>query len=276
MSEDVILSVERMTGHRFSEPGLVWRALTHSSMVDHRLSSNERLEFLGDAVLGLVACERIFERFPDLLEGEMTKIKSAAVSRAACAHIATGLGLDRLLSLGKGMKTQGAIPSSLSAGVLESVIGALYLDAGFMVARRFVLEHLDPLIDKAWQSGHHQNYKSVLQQHAMAVMGMTPFYRILDEKGPDHAKCFRVGVEIGGREFLACWGKSKKQAEQEAAMAALRELGVLEAAENGEYRVVAGGNGHLPPAGCEGGEAAGAEGVQGGVGGVVDGGRVVE
>jgi ribonuclease-3 len=243
MSEDVIQSIEQMTRHRFMDPGLVVRALTHSSMVDQRLDSNERLEFLGDAVLGIVACERIFERFPDLLEGEMTKIKSAAVSRAACAHIATGLGLDRLLALGKGMKTQGAIPSSLSAGVLESVIGALYLDAGFAVARAFILEHLDPLIDKAWQSGHHQNYKSVLQQHAQTVLACTPFYRILDEKGPDHAKCFKVGVEIGERKFLACWGKSKKQAEQEAAMAALRELGVLEAAEDGEYRVV-NGNGH--------------------------------
>lgn len=239
MSDDVVQIVEQLTGHRFADPGLVLRALTHSSMVDQRLESNERLEFLGDAVLGIVACERIFERFPDLLEGEMTKIKSAAVSRVACAGIATALGLDRLLALGKGMKTQGQIPSSLSAGVFEAVIGALYLDAGFALTRSFILEHLDPLIDKAYESGHHQNYKSVLQQHAQTTLSCTPYYRILDEKGPDHAKCFKVGVEIGERAFTACWGRSKKQAEQEAAMAALRELGVLEATTAGEFRVVA-------------------------------------
>ncbi len=238
MADDVVQLVERMTGHRFSEPDLVLRSLTHSSVVDQRLDSNERLEFLGDSVLGVIACERIFERFPDLLEGEMTKIKSAAVSRTACAQIASGLGLDALLVLGKGMKTQGALPSSLAAGVLEAVIGALYLDAGFAPTRAFVLEHLDPLIDGAYESGHHQNYKSVLQQHAQTALNATPMYRILDEKGPDHAKCFKVGIDIGERKFAACWGRSKKQAEQEAAMIALQELGLLEATPSGQFRVV--------------------------------------
>lgn len=238
MEGDVVQIIERLTGHGFSDPELVLRALTHSSVVDQRLDSNERLEFLGDAVLGMLVCGRIFERFPDLLEGEMTKIKSAAVSRVACAEIASALGLDALLALGKGMKSQGPIPSSLAAGVLEAVIGALYLDAGYERARAFVLEHLDPLIERAYQSGHHQNYKSVLQQHAQTTLGSTPCYRILDEKGPDHAKCFKVGVEIGDRRFTACWGRSKKQAEQEAAQVALRELGLLEATTSGELRIV--------------------------------------
>lgn len=245
MREDVVQIVEQMTGHRFADPDLVLRALTHSSVVDQRLDSNERLEFLGDAVLGIVACERIFERFPDLLEGEMTKIKSAAVSRHACAQIASSLGLDSLLLLGKGMKSQGPLPSSLAAGVLESIIGALYLDARFETTRAFILEQLDPLIDKAYESGHHQNYKSVLQQHAQTTLNATPYYRILDEKGPDHAKCFKVGVEIGERKFISCWGRSKKQAEQEAALSALRELGVLEPTSSGEFRVV----GSAPDAG---------------------------
>ncbi len=240
MQDDVVQIVEQMTGHRFSDASLVVRALTHSSGVDQRLDSNERLEFLGDSVLGIIACERIFERFPDLLEGEMTKIKSAAVSRTACAQVAGALGLDMLLALGKGMKTQGALPSSLAAGVLESIIGALYLDAGMGLTRAWLLEHLDPLIDKAYESGHHQNYKSVLQQHAQTMLGGTPMYRILDEKGPDHAKCFKVGIDIGERKFTACWGKSKKQAEQEAALIALKELGVLEATSSGEFRVVTG------------------------------------
>lgn len=240
MQDDVVQIVEQMTGHRFADPQLVVRALTHSSGVDQRVESNERLEFLGDSVLGIVACERIYERFPDLLEGEMTKIKSAAVSRTACAQVACALGLDMLLALGKGMKSQGSIPSSLAAGVLESVIGALYLDAGMAHTRGWLLEHLDPLIDKAYESGHHQNYKSVLQQHAQTMLGATPVYRILDEKGPDHAKCFKVGIDIGERKFTACWGKSKKQAEQEAALIALKELGVLEATSSGEFRVVTG------------------------------------
>ena len=240
MLEDTVQAIERVTGHRFADANLVAQALTHSSVVDQRLESNERLEFLGDSVLGMVACQRIYERFPDLLEGEMTKIKSAAVSRSACARIASGLGLDALLDLGKGMRSQGPLPSSLAAGVFESVIGAVYLDAGYERARAFILEHLDPLIDKAFASGHHQNYKSVLQQHAQTTMNATPQYRILDEKGPDHAKCFKVGVEIGERRFEACWGRSKKAAEQEAAKLALSELGVLEATSAGEMRVVAG------------------------------------
>lgn len=238
MRAEAVQIVEQITSHRFSDPDLVARSLTHSSVVDQRLDSNERLEFLGDSVLGLIACERIYERFPDLLEGEMTKIKSAAVSRSACAQIASALGLDSLLVLGKGMKTQGALPSSLAAGVLEAVIGALYLDAGMATTRAFVLEHLDPLIDKAYESGHHQNYKSVLQQHAQTILNASPMYRVLDEKGPDHAKCFKVGIDIGDRKFTACWGRSKKQAEQEAALIALRELGLLEATSTGEFRVI--------------------------------------
>ena len=110
MEGDVVQIIERITGHGFSDPELVLRALTHSSVVDQRLDSNERLEFLGDAVLGMLVCARIFERFPDLLEGEMTKIKSAAVSRVACAEIASALGLDAAAALGKGMKSQGPIP----------------------------------------------------------------------------------------------------------------------------------------------------------------------
>ncbi|MFZ4575823.1 MAG: ribonuclease III [Phycisphaerales bacterium] len=229
---------EQILGHRFGDPELLTRAVTHASTAATRLDSNERLEFLGDAVLGIVVCEMIYRRFPQLLEGEMTKIKSMAVSRQTCAMIATGMGLERLLILGKGMQTSAPLPASLSAAALESVIGALFLDGGFDAAASFIRPLFGDVIDRAANSGHQQNFKSVLQQYAQHEMGITPQYRILSEQGPDHAKVFQVCVEINGRKFVPCWGNSKKRAEQDAALAALRELGVVKEMPDGELKVV--------------------------------------
>lgn len=238
MDETLHRNAENLLGHRFANPELLRRALTHASMAGSRLDSNERLEFLGDAVLGLVVCEMIFRRFPDLLEGEMTKIKSMVVSRQTCASIAGRLGLERLLVLGKGMQTSAPLPSSLGAAALESVIGAIYVDAGFDAAAAFIRPLLADVIERAAASGHQQNFKSVLQQHVQQHLGLTPSYRILDEQGPDHAKAFRIAVEVGVRRFAACWGQSKKKAEQEAALAALRELGLIRELDDGEVRVI--------------------------------------
>lgn len=211
-------------------------ALTHASTTENGLNSNERLEFLGDSVLGIVVCERIYRRYPSLREGEMTKIKSVVVSRETCARIARQIGLEPLLSLGKGMQG-GELPASLSACAFESVIGALFLDAGFDRAAAFLIPLVEPLIDKAAASGHQQNFKSVLQQYAQHHLNATPTYRVLDEKGPDHSKCFKITVEVAGRRFEPCWGATKKKGEQEAALAALRELGLIEDME-GDVRVV--------------------------------------
>jgi ribonuclease-3 len=167
----------------------------------------------------------------------MTKIKSTVVSRRTCAEIAEKMGLDRLLVLGKGMLTQEKIPRSLAAAVLESVIAAVYLDQGFEATRAFLLPHLDPSIEEAEASGHQQNFKSVLQQYAQQIESESPVYRVLDEKGPDHAKCFKVAVELAGQMFRASWGQSKKQAEQQAAQHALHDLGVLTRDGNGRVRV---------------------------------------
>lgn len=228
--------IERATGHTFRDRRLLLQALTHASTTDSRLDSNERLEFLGDAILGGVVCELIFDRFPDLLEGEMTKIKSAVVSRRVCAGIAQKLGLDQSLVLGKGMQTPNGLPSSLAACALEAVIAALHIDAGPEIAKRFIIDHMGPLIDELAESDHHDNYKSLLQQHAQQLCGDTPTYRVLDEKGPDHAKCFKVAVEINGQWHESAWGASKKQAEQLAAENALVALGVLKRSsdEDGE------------------------------------------
>ncbi|MCX5689233.1 MAG: ribonuclease III [Planctomycetota bacterium] len=237
MSEQQPTSLEERIGYRFKDRALLDLALTHASNAENRVDSNERLEFLGDAVLGLVTVELTFRRFPNLLEGDMTKIKSHAVSREACAAIAVNLRLEEALVLGKGMQNAGPLPTSLSAAAFEAVIGAIYLDGGFEAAAAFISPHVEAIIDRTAQSGHQQNFKSVLQQHAQQLMGFTPSYRILDEKGPDHAKCFKICVEIGGKRFEPAWGQTKKKAEQDAALIALRELGVVREMANGEFIV---------------------------------------
>lgn len=234
---EMCLEAQTRLGYVFRNPENLCRALTHASVADHKLASNERLEFLGDAVLGLVACELVFEMYPCLLEGEMTKIKSTVVSRQTCATIAKTMGVDRLLQLGKGMKMSSAIPQSLSAAVLEALIAAVYLDGGFEAARALLIPILKPLIEQAESSGHQENFKSVLQQHAQVMLDGSPMYVVLDEKGPDHSKCFEVCVEIGERRFRSSWGQTKKQAEQQAALYALEELGVAESDENGRVKV---------------------------------------
>lgn len=229
-----IEKAEELLGHTFQDKELVEVAVTHASIADSRLISNERLEFLGDAVLGMLVCDYLYTNYPDLLEGDLTKIKSAAVSRRMCAKIAKELGLNDLLQLGKGMKTRAALPSSLSAAVLESVIGALYLDAGLEKARGFLMPLLAPHIDHAAESGHQQNFKSVLQQHAQRELGLSPSYLLIDEKGPDHAKAFAVCVELDGERYEPCWAPSKKLAEQNAALLALEALDLIERNEKGQ------------------------------------------
>lgn len=237
MSERAPTSLEDRIGYRFKDPALLDLALTHASMADNRIASNERLEYLGDAVLGLVTVELTYRRFPSLLEGDLTKIKSHVVSRESCATIAARLQLEEHLVLGKGMQNAGPLPASLTSSALEAVIGAVYIDGGFEAASAFIRPLLAEAIERTAQSGHQQNFKSVLQQHAQQTLGHTPLYRILDEKGPDHAKCFKICVEIGGRRFEPAWGQTKKKAEQDAALIALRELGVVRQVAEGEFIV---------------------------------------
>ncbi len=239
MDESVLSRAEETLGYRFLDRSILEQALTHASIAESRLRSNERLEFLGDAILGQIVCEMIFIRYPALLEGEMTKIKSTVVSRRTCARLARQLGLDELLDMGKGMQAHAELPPSLAAAVLESIIAALHLDGGPEVSRRFIERIVEPMIERAARSGHQQNFKSVLQQHAQQTYQLTPCYRVLDEKGPDHAKAFKIAVELNGRRFEWAWGQSKKQAEQQAALKALCQLGIIERDESGEPTVVA-------------------------------------
>jgi len=218
-------------GYTFKDPTLLEEALTHASCADSRLQSNERMEFLGDAILGFVVCEYLHNQFTDLLEGDLTKIKSAVVSRRVCAVISREIELEKMLNLGKGMSGRPVLPSSVAAAVFESIIAAIYLDGGLRSARAFILRMLKPFIHEAAESAHQQNFKSVLQQIAQRHLPTHPCYVLMDEQGPDHNKAFHVCVEIGGRRFPAAWANSKKQAEQKAALQALCELGIAEACD---------------------------------------------
>ena len=221
-------AIQAVLEYRFKDPDMLASALTHASVATSRLASNERLEFLGDAVLGLVICEELYARFPEYLEGELTRIKSVVVSRETCARVADRLGLVNHLSLGKGITESANLPSSLAACAYEAIVGAVYLDGGLAVAQRLILRDMGEEIDRVLAGEHRLNYKSLLQQHAQHDLGATPTYDVLDEKGPDHAKAFEVAVVLRGRRYPSAWGPSKKSAERRAAMEALRALGRIE------------------------------------------------
>lgn len=215
---------EALLQYEFNDPQLLEQCLTHASVSSTRLASNERLEFLGDAVLGLIVCDLLFRLFPQHAEGELTRLKSMLVSRHTCAQISVTMGLDRHLVVGKGIASSGGMPSSIKAAVLESLIAGIYLDGGLEAARTVVERLMAPEVERVTQSDHVTNFKSLLQQLAQKTSGVTPVYRVLDEKGPDHSKCFQVSAVIGSASFPAAWGPNKKAAEQNAARNALREL----------------------------------------------------
>ncbi len=223
-ADDPMLACQLRIGYLFRDPQLLLAALTHASGADHRLASNERLEFLGDAILGFVACEELFRRYPQQQEGELTKVKSAVVSRKTCAKVAKRLQLERYLILGKGMSGPQPLPASLHADVFEALIAAIYLDGGFESAVRFVRTHLAPEIDETVAGETAANYKSQLQQHTQRVHGRPPHYHLLEESGPDHSKTFRVAAQVGDVTYAPAWGRNKKEAEQRAAGNALAEI----------------------------------------------------
>jgi ribonuclease-3 len=220
----ILRRCERRIGYRFEDKSLLRAALTHASGAEHRLASNERLEFLGDAILGAIVCELLFRQYPDYLEGDLTKIKSMVVSRLTCAKISEGLKMQDCLILGKGMTTYPTVPPSVLADVFESLVAAIYLDGGAKAVRQFVEKQIGPEIELAVGGELEANYKSQLQQLAQREHGTTPTYQLLDEKGPDHSKCFKIAAQVGSHRYQAAWGRNKKEAEQRAARNALREI----------------------------------------------------
>lgn len=223
-SSESLSECERRIGYVFRDKGLLRAALAHASGVPSRLESNERLEFLGDAILGAVVCEILYHRFPTFLEGELTRLKSALVSRLTCARIAEQLGLQEFIIAGRGLTSAPAIPRSLLADVFESLVGAIYLDGGLGAVQAFVKRHLGAEIDRVAQDQRRGDYKSELQFVAQRDFGVLPSYALLEQIGPDHCKWFRVAAQIGDRKFTPAWGRSKKEAEQRAAQNALSEL----------------------------------------------------
>lgn len=238
--EQNVLDCEIAIGYPFKDKALLKEALTHSSCANTRLESNERLEFLGDATLGLVISNLLFHRFPGYEEGELSQLKSAIVSRKTCFKVAKRLGLDKFLFRGKGLE---GTPDSLVSNVMESVIGAVFLDGGYEEARLFIEERFSEELEQRFSEGQKEackshcpereqaleeachNYKSLLQTYAQrAVAGLIPTYQLLEETGPSHNPSFKVAVKIGKQVYAPAWGKSKKDAEQRAAHNALRQI----------------------------------------------------
>jgi ribonuclease-3 len=220
----ILEDCQRTIAYRFRKPELLRAALTHTSGANTRAASNERLEFLGDSVLGLVTCEQLFQRLPDYQEGDLTKVKSVVVSRKTCARFSEELGLGDFLFLGKGVGNYGEIPANMLADVFEALVAAIFLDGGWEAAKAFVLRFIGPEIERVARDAVSANAKSQFQTMAQREFGTTPRYYLLDEQGPDHDKCFKVAAQVGDLRFPAAWGRTKKAAELKAAMNALAHL----------------------------------------------------
>lgn len=221
---EMIAACEAALGYEFRDKNWLVKGLTHASIAQTRLQSNERMEFLGDAILGMVVCDRLFALFPEDEEGQMTQMKSDVVSRSACAQLTMTLGLDQFVLMGKGLHQSREIPLSVLAGVFESVVAAIYLDGGYEAAFQFISGKLEALIRHAGETAHIRNSKSRLQQLTQKVQGKTPTYELLDEAGPDHSKFFLVSAIVGETSYPSAWGANKKEAEQKAALNALCTL----------------------------------------------------
>lgn len=214
----------------FTDKELLRQAFTHRSYLnEHRgevVGHNERLEFLGDAVLELVATHFLYEKFPEHDEGDLTAYRAALVNAVTCAEVANELGMNEYLLLSRGeAKDQGRARGVLLANAFEALIGALYMDQGYDTAQAFIARHLLPKIDEIIKKRLWQDAKSTLQEKVQEFQGVTPSYSVLKETGPDHDKHFVVGV-YAKQELLAQGeGKSKQEAEQCAARTALEAKG---------------------------------------------------
>jgi len=221
-------ALEARLGHTFRDAALCETAMTHTSWVNEagqpERSDNERLEFLGDAVLDLVVSDVLMRRFPDRREGDLSRARAALVSETALAQVALAIDLGRYILLGKGEeRTGGRARPSILANTLEALMGAIYVDAGFdvvaVVAARLFEDRVED-VDRHARS----DYKSRLQERAQALWQTSPVYEVVAEEGPDHDKRFEVALSLAGRPYGRAVGRSKKEAEQGAAAAALEAI----------------------------------------------------
>jgi ribonuclease-3 len=223
-------SFEESIGVSFEDGALLRQAFTHRSYLnEHREEAaghNERLEFLGDAVLELISTHFLYEKFPEQDEGELTAYRAALVNAVTCAEVANELNMNDFLLLSRGeAKDQGRARQVLLANAFEALVGALYLDQGYDAARVFIEKHLFPKIDEIVKKKLWRDAKSAFQEKAQDAEGATPKYSVIRESGPDHDKQFIVGVYIKEALVAQGNGKSKQEAEQEAARAALEAKG---------------------------------------------------
>ena len=218
-------------GHPFQDPALLEQALTHRSYLhkqSHTLKSNERLEFLGDSVLGLIVTEALYRKLPDESEGSLTRMKSHIVSRERLAEEARRLGLGAHLILGTSEDQSGGRKrNSILSDVYEAILGAIFLDGGLDAAKRFVEKGLLKNIERSRDYRQQQNYKSWLLEHVQVGGGRSPLYRVVSETGPDHVKEFTVEVVVRSSVLGVGKGLSKKRAEQAAAKKALEKFKLL-------------------------------------------------
>jgi len=215
--------IERRIGYQFRDPQNLVGALTHSSAIDaSQPRIGERLEFLGDAVLGLAFGDLLIERYPDRNEGQLSKLRAALVSTTSFAAKAKDLQLDEGLTLGKGEeKTGGRQKTSILAAVYESVMGAIFLESGYETVRSIVTRHFDGAIEQVAQLDT-TDAKTELQELCQQLCRIAPVYRVVDEVGPDHARRFVVDVLLGDAVLARGEGGSKRSAEQDAARHALQ------------------------------------------------------
>jgi ribonuclease-3 len=224
-----LVAFQETIGVSFKDISLLDQALVHSSYINENpgrtAGHNERLEFLGDAVLGWIVSEHIYQEFPDFDEGDMTKLRAALVRRETLARIARTVRLGEYLYMGKGEEASGGRNKTANlAGALEAVIAAVYRDGGADITRKFVLKLLEGEWNRAVSKGFEDDYKSILQMITQSRFQVIPVYRIVSQTGPDHDKVFTVDVSANNTVLGSGTGKSKKLAETSAARSALQRL----------------------------------------------------
>ena len=221
--------IQQALGVSFKNISLLEQSLVHRSYLnenpDFSLPSNERLEFLGDAVLGLIVADNLYRGFPHLSEGEMTRLRAFLVRQETLAEVATSLNLGQYLYLGRGEASGGGRerPSNLACA-LEAIISAVFIDQGLARTRKLVLRWLNPRLEKALQEEQGSDYKSRLQEVIQARQHLTPVYRMVEVVGPDHARQFTAEVVVGKKVLGRGQGSSKQIAEMEAARIALSNV----------------------------------------------------
>jgi ribonuclease-3 len=221
---------EEKSGTTFKDKALLRQAFTHRSYINEnknvKLEHNERLEFLGDAVLELVITDFLYKNYPQKPEGELTTYRSALVNSITLSEVASNLTMNDFLLLSKGeAKDTGRARQYILANTFEAVTGAVYLDQGYDMARLFIEKHILIFADQMIAKGNLTDAKSSFQEKAQEKTGITPSYKLIRDAGPDHDKSFTVGVYIGKDQIAAGEGKSKQEAEQNAAVRALEAKG---------------------------------------------------